>query len=92
MLNHYQIDYVVIHDRDETKAEAGANGAILKLLPHGVAQRMMFDRKIEDTLGIVDSGKDKPINALHRIRELHDTGELGSIMGEFVKFAYGINA
>lgn len=90
VLNHFEIDYVVIHDKDETAGEAGANGRILDYLGGVEDRRKMFNQKIETVLGLTDTSKQKPIKALEKVRELNDAGELESTIGDYVKFAYGV--
>jgi len=90
VLNHFGIDYVVIHDKDETSEEAGANGRILDYLGGDETRRKLFDKKIETILKLTYTGKQKPIKALERVHELDNLGQLESAIGEYVKFAYGV--
>lgn len=90
VMNHFGIDYVVIHDKDGEELNAGANGKILELLNQDESKRKLFDTKIEAILDITDNGKDKPIKALERIQELNIENRLENQIGEFIKFAYNI--
>ncbi len=90
VLNHFDIDYVVIHDKDGEALDEGANGKILTLLSNIEDRRRYFDDKIETVIGIRDVGSEKPIRALERINQLHDEGGLEHAFGSFIKFAYDI--
>lgn len=91
VLNHFGIDYVVIHDKDNEDLSEGANGRILSFLNNDESKRMLFSSKIESVIDILDTGKEKPIKALDQIQLLNSQNDLESKLGDFVKFAYGIN-
>jgi len=89
VLNHFKIDYVVIHDKDDSDEKTGANAKILELLQGDENRRKLCDKYIEEELGIKE-GKSKPFNALQRIQELADAHKLESQFGAIVNFAYGL--
>lgn len=91
VMNHFGIDYVVIHDKDGEELLQGANGKILDLLNNDESRRRLFDSKIETVLDIVDTGKEKPIKALEQVQKLNSEGFLEDKLGEFIKFAYNIS-
>lgn len=90
VLNHFQIDYVVIHDKDEEDTESGANKKIFELLDRDEKRRKIFHKKIEDILQIPDSGKNKPFNALERVKQLNKNNQLDETLGEYINFAYNL--
>lgn len=91
VLNHFSIDYVVVHDMDE-EGETGANVRILQLLNGDESKRLVMDRKIEDVLGgdIKVTRADKPIKAVKRVQELNISGELEKVFGAYTRFVYDI--
>lgn len=90
VMNHFGVEYVVIHDKDSEDLDQGANGKILELLNNDETKRKLFNSKIETVLKIIDTGKEKPIKALEQIQKLHAENNLENKLGEFVKFAYNI--
>ncbi len=90
VMNNFEINYVVIHDKDDEELSDGANGRILSLLNNDESRRKLFDHKIESILGIKDTGNSKPIKALIAVHELKKNNQLESKLGSYVKFAYGI--
>lgn len=91
VLNHFQIDYVVIHDTENQDLGTGVNGKILNLLNNQENRRKTFVPDIETHLGIQLSARDcKPLKAVEKIKELNQGGQLESKLGDFIKFAYGI--
>lgn len=89
VMNHFGIDYVVVHDKDSEGLNEGANGRILELLNNDESKRKLFDTKIEIVLGLTDDGKDKPIKALEQIKKLSNENKLENKLGEYIKFTYG---
>ena len=71
MLNHFQIEYFVLHDQDSQDSPAfGANEVIVNLLP-SPESRYMFVDNIEQALGMdLIPRKDKPIRALEHVHAL----------------------
>lgn len=91
VMNHFGIEYVIIHDKDEEELNQGANGRILEFLGNNESKRKLFDPKIESVLSIEYTGKEKPIKALEQIQKLNNENKLEEKLGEFVKFAYNIS-
>jgi len=91
ILNHFQIDYVVIHDTEGQDLGIGINGKILKLLGNQEGRRKTFAPDIETHLGIQISGRDsKPLKVVEKVKKLNQGGQLENKLGDYVKFAYGI--
>mgnify|MGYP001577910401 CR=1 FL=1 len=91
VLNHFQIDYVVIHDTENQDLGAGVNGKILNLLNNQENRRKTFAPDIETHLGIQLSTRDcKPLKAVEKVKELNQGGQLETKLGDYIKFAYGV--
>lgn len=71
VLNHFQIEYCVLHDQDSEDSPAfGANEVIGGLLP-SLENRYVFVENVEQSLGMDPiPQKDKPIRALEHIYTL----------------------
>lgn len=92
VMNHFGVEYVVIHDKDNENLNEGANNKILSLLNNDEDRRMCFDPEIESAIGIVNTGRGKSIMAtLEQIQLLNSQSNLEKKLGGFVKFAYDIN-
>ncbi|MDP3093575.1 MAG: AAA family ATPase [bacterium] len=91
VLNHFQIDYVVIHDTEGQDLNSGANGKILELLNNQETRRKTFSPNIETYLGIQISSRDnKPLKVAEKIKELNRNRQLENKIGDYIKFAYNI--
>jgi putative ATP-dependent endonuclease of OLD family len=91
VLNHFDVEYIVIHDSDLPNNDSGANNRILELLGGDESKRKVFQSKIEDVLGLVNvDSKDKPLKALKQVYELASQSRLESMFGDYFKFAYGL--
>ena len=91
ILNHFKIDYVVIHDLEGEDVSTGVNGRILNLLGNVENKRKTFPNDIEQFLGISLSARDsKPLKVYEKVKELSVQNLLNSKMSDFVKFAYNI--
>ncbi len=91
VLNHFHIDYVVIHDTENQNLTTGVNGKILNLLSNQENKRKTFVPNIDIHLGIQISSRDnKPLKVVEKIKELNRNGQLESKLGDYTRFAYGI--
>lgn len=87
VLNHFGIEYVVVHDLEGELPTAGTNNIILNNLGGVESRRLTCINKFEtDILGI--NGKWFP--SYTKIGELHQAGSLATIMGGYVNFVYDI--
>lgn len=92
VLNHFQIDYVVIHDTEGQDLESGINKIILKLLNYDEGRRKTFSPNIETYLNVQISKRDnKPLKIVEEIHKLHSSKQLENKLGEYIKFTYGID-
>jgi hypothetical protein len=93
VLNHFQIEYFVLYDRDGDKGEDNpafaANEKIDELL-ESLDHRHMFTENIEQALGMTEiSTKDKPIKALCHLHDLYQNGAgIPREFAEAVRLAY----
>ncbi len=90
VMNHFEIEYIVIHDKDNENLDKGTNGKILGLLGNDETRRMVFDTNIESVISIGGGPKEKAIKALEQIRTLNSNNTLETKLGKFVKFAYNL--
>lgn len=85
VLNHFQIPYSVVHDKDAGNPAAEADNARIEALlsaGHPANNRHMISpTNIEDLLGYAATGRDRPYKALKRVEELH---EQGAIPADFI--------
>lgn len=88
VLNHFKKRYFVLHDKD---GDDDFNQIIADLASeNGLGQVKFVDNTLEDVLEIGEpSKKDKPIQALKRIDELHRLNNLQQIFGDYINFAFG---
>ncbi len=88
VLNHFNIDYTVIHDEDsKNPAESSVNEKIKQYL--GSNRRYLISpTDIEEMLGYEPRKKDKPYQAMKRVEELHRSGSLPPEFVQAVNWVY----
>ncbi len=91
VLNHFGVEYVVFHDKDEGKPQPMLANDAIGALVHSPNERRMFSpRDLESVLGYDATTKDKPIEALKKIEELAASDSIPDEFQEHVKVAWGI--
>ena len=88
VLNHFGKKYFVLHDKD---GDDSFNQIIADLAEEeGLGKVKMFKNKFEEVVGLNSNlTKDKPIQAILKIRELQKGGLLDEKLGDYVKYVYG---
>jgi energy-coupling factor transporter ATP-binding protein EcfA2 len=90
VLHHFGVPYLVVHDEDRANpTEAARNTRIEQALnpPHGT-RFMISPQDIEDLLGYEPHGSDKPYQALKRVEELHENGQLPAFFLKAMQMIY----
>ncbi len=90
VLRHFEVPYLVVHDEDRTNPnEAAQNTRIEQALnpPHGT-RFMISPQDIEHLLGYESHGRDKPYQALKRVEDLHENGQLPALFLKALHMIY----
>lgn len=76
VLNHFHIQYTVIHDEDRGNASANVTNERIEHLLHSNSRHLVSPTDLEGLLGYVAAGRDKPYQAVKKVEELADVNSL----------------
>lgn len=89
VLNHFGIEYAVVHDEDQSNPQmAASNARIAGLAQAPTRVKMVSPECIEQCLGYQPPGKDKPYHALKFVERLHAQNQIPAAFMEIVNEVY----